>query len=169
MSNDDSAGPRRVTQVLLAGASAQLGWIVARLEPAHERASLGRNEWSPRQVLAHLVMYEQHYLLPTLQLMARGEDALGLDITGTESDLRTPDEELVGLTAQQILNHLHVLEGQRSDLIESMSDEAFLTQHRSVWGWQTPRWVLEKSFGHYLEHATTIFYIGHFYALLHPD
>jgi hypothetical protein len=96
------ASPRMATLELIRRASDDLSWIVSRVQPAHELASMGPAEWNIRQVLAHMVMYEDRYTLPTLELMAGGLPAVGLDITGTESDLQHPSEELVSLSAPDL-------------------------------------------------------------------
>jgi hypothetical protein len=159
------ASPRMATLDLLRRASDDRSWILSRVQPAHELAAMAPGEWNIRQVLAHMVMYEERYTLPTLALMASGLPAVGLDITGTESDLQHPSEELAFLTAHELHTRLLALEARQQELVQSMTDADFVAPRRSLWGPQSAQWVLEKSFGHHWEHGVTMFYITHFYQM----
>lgn len=159
----EPGSPRASAIDLLQGASDDFSWIMSRVEPAHELAARGPGQWNVRQVLAHMVMYEEQYTLPTLDLLASGQPAVGLDITGTESDLQHPTEELASLTAPELHARLRTADARRRELIERMSDAAFAAPSRTLWGPMSARWVVEKAFGHYWEHGVTVFYITHFY------
>ena len=157
--------PRRATLDRLARAAEDLAWIVSRVPPELEQWSPGFREWNTRQILTHLVMYEQHYVVPTIRLMAAGRPADRLDVTGTEGDLQVPARDLVALDARTLHARLRAVEAERDRIAAAMSDEEFVIPRPSVWRRQSPQWVLEKSFGHTWEHGVTIFYITHFASL----
>ncbi len=155
------ASPKQETLARLARAAEEFAWIMSRVAP--ETELLGRpGEWNVRQVLAHMVMYEERYTLPTVRLMAAGQPANGIDVTGTESDLRVPSSDLVDLDARALHTRLREAEAERDTLVRAMSEEQFAMRLPCIWRVQSPQWVLEKAFGHIWEHGVTIFYITHF-------
>jgi hypothetical protein len=143
----------------MARVSDDLAWVVSRLEPEHELASRGPGQWNVREVLAHMVMYEERYTLPALELMAAGSHAAGLDITRTESDLQHPAPGLVSLSSGALLERMGDSHARAAALVTSMTDADFLTPRRSLWGPQSPLWIVEKSWGHHWEHGVTVFHI----------
>ena len=163
MATDRSvATPQQETLARLGRAAADFAWIMGRVTPAHEVLSRGVDTWTVRQVLAHMVMYEERYCLASLRLMAAGQPADGIDITGSESDLQVPSADLLVLDAHALHARLQAAEAERDVLIEALTVEEFTTPVPSVWRLRTPQWVVEKSFGHVWEHGTTVFYITHF-------
>lgn len=160
--NGTSPSVRQDTLDLMAQVSRELAWIVARVPPGRELESRAPGEWTIREVLAHMVMYEERYTLPTLELMANGLPAVDLDSTGTESDLQNPAPDLAAMSATELLDRIQAAEARAAALVRAMDDEAFVTPRRSLWGPQSARWMAEKSCAHHWEHGVTVFYIACF-------
>jgi hypothetical protein len=154
--------PKQETLARLARAAADFAWIMGRVTPANEPLSMGADAWNILQVLAHMVMYEERYCLPSLRLMATGQAADRIDISGTESDLQVPSADLLVLDAHALHARLRAAESARDALVHAMTEAQFTTPLPSVWGHRTPQWIVEKSFGHIWEHGTSVFYITHF-------
>lgn len=147
----------------LARVAGEMEWIVSRVAPEHELPARPiPGDWNIRQILAHMVMCEGRYVLPTLRLLAAGRDAIDLPMTGNESGLQEMTEELAQSNAAGLWKKLQEIEGQREKRVREMSDEDFGTPRMTAWGRRTAQRKLEKSFGHYWEHGVTIFYRVHF-------
>jgi DinB family protein len=156
------AASKQETLDRLTRVSEDLDWVMSRVKPEDELRGRRAGEWNIRQVLAHMVMYEDVYVLPSLERLAAGRDAIDLDVTGTESDIQNPTPNLVGLSAHELHERLGQLEAKRAAIVGAMSEETFATPRMTVWGPKPPRWILEKSFAHCWEHGVTVFYIAHF-------
>jgi hypothetical protein len=158
----NSTSPKQETLARLQRLSDEMAWVMSRVKPDDELRGRGPGDWNIRQVLAHMVMYEDLYVLPTMERLAAGRDAVDLNITGTESDIQNPTPQLIGLGAPELYGRLRDLEARRAAVVNGMTDEAFATPRITVWGPRAASWILEKSFGHGWEHGVTVFYIAHF-------
>jgi uncharacterized damage-inducible protein DinB len=158
----NTTSPKQETLARLQRLSDEMAWVMSRVKPDDELRRRGHGDWNIRQVLAHMVMYEDFYVLPTMERLAAGRDAVDLNITGTERDIQNPTPNLLGLSAHELHGRLRELEAKRAAVVGAMTDEAFATPRMTVWGPRAARWILEKSFGHGWEHGVTVFYITHF-------
>ena len=136
-------------------------WAVQQVPEArrYRRPPPALGTWSAVRHLFHLVHYERHLALPNMRLWLGESLPLGLG----------PDEEAAWRRAPELTRLIDVFREVRAEQIaclDRLSPSAWEEVRWTVWGHQSLRWVVTKTYQHTAEHTHDVLQLALFWDMV---
>lgn len=131
------------------------------LSPAHMTQASVQDQWSVKDILAHIVTWEQR-MIHFLQEASAGHQPVMLPSGLTWADLAQINErtylENKDKTLADVLADFHRSYRQVLDVLETLSEEDLMNPHRFAWRNGDPlgKLVAANTYRHYEEHKKSI-------------
>jgi hypothetical protein len=120
---------------------------------------LAFGEWPAARHLFHLFFYEKTFALPSMrQWLGEANPSI--------QELRRLDEDAAwkeGHEFETLQDQFRAIREAQIALLPELSDEAWLEEHRTVWGHVNLLWVVSKTYQHTADHTNTILQMALFW------